>query len=115
MDVDLFSVTAPLVIRLPDGSRHLMVERFPHPEGLLFFEPFWRDNERQPAVHLVHGPIRGGGPWKVGDAVVTVLGCREFELNSAWNEWQALLLGGDTVYSDRAATLANARLHGAMV
>jgi len=43
MDVDLFTVTAPLVIRHADGTRRLMAERFPHPAGLLSFEPFWRD------------------------------------------------------------------------
>jgi len=115
MDVDLFTVTAPLVIRHADGTRRLMAERFPHPAGLLYFEPFWRDNARQPAIHLVRGEIRGGGPWKVGDAVVTVLSCREFELNTEWNDWQGLLLGADTVYGDREATRASARQHGALV
>jgi hypothetical protein len=72
---DLFSVTAPLAIRFEDGSRQIMIERLPYRGGLLFLPPFWTETAVQEALHFVAGPVRGEGPWKVGDAVVTVLGC----------------------------------------
>ena len=53
-----------------------MVGCFRHPDGIVYFRPFWdrlRDGE---GVQFVIGDIRGEGPWKVGDAVVTVLGCQ---------------------------------------
>ncbi len=115
MPVDLFTVTAPLIIRTRDGAKRLMAERFPHPDGLLFFEPFWRDNDHQPAIHVIEGELKGDGPWKVGDAVVTVLSCADSELNMEWNYWQQALMEGDSVYHDRDATLDMARQHGATV
>jgi len=110
----LFAVTAPLLIRLPSGDKRIMAERFPHPRGVLYFEPFWRDNRRQPAIHVAEGAIRGEGPWKVGDAVVTVLGCSDPHLAAEWQEWQQCLLEGG-VYSERGATLEAARMHGGLV
>lgn len=73
---DLFTLTVPLLIRFPDATGHVMVGCFRHPEGIVYVRPFW---ERIPAgegIRLVRGDIRGEGPWKVGDAVVTVLGCQ---------------------------------------
>jgi hypothetical protein len=73
---DLFTLTAPLLIRYPDGTRHVMVERFAHPRGLLYCRAFW---DRMPLAQgsvLAEGEVRGEGPWKVGAAVVTVPGCR---------------------------------------
>jgi hypothetical protein len=114
MATDIFSVTAPLVIRLPSGEKRVMAERFPHPKGLLYFEPFWRDNEFQPAVHLAEGEIKGDGPWKIGDAVITVLSCGDAELNMEWNNWQQFVLGGG-IYADPEATREVARANGANV
>ncbi|MGB5539967.1 MAG: hypothetical protein WBO37_07770 [Gammaproteobacteria bacterium] len=89
---DLFSVTAPLLIRYPDGRRHIMLERFAYgpgrsldpgharnngpasPAGLVYFRPFW-DRLGEEGICLVQGELRGDGPWKVGAAVITVLGC----------------------------------------
>jgi hypothetical protein len=112
---DLLHVTAPLVIRLPSGEKRLMAERFAHPRGLLYFEPFWRDNRQPPAIHLAEGPIKGEGPWKVGDAVVTILSCADSELNMEWNMWQQQLMEADNIYADEEATRELARRQGAHV
>jgi len=74
--VDLFRVTAPLTIRYPDGTQRVMAELFRHPRGLLFFEPFWDNQPAAQGIHLVEGDIRGEGPWKAGECVITVLGCQ---------------------------------------
>jgi hypothetical protein len=89
---DLFSVTAPLVIRFADGSKQIMIERLAHRDGLLFLPPFWTETGIGAALHFVAGPVRGEGPWKVGDALVTVLGCHgtDAELASHFAAWQTI-------------------------
>ena len=87
---DLFSVTAPLLIRFADGSLDVMVERLRHEDGLVYFRPFWDRMLPEEGVRFVPGEVRGDGPWKVGDAVVTVLGCRGShpEQASEFAAWQ---------------------------
>ncbi len=72
---DLFSVTAPLLIRLPMGDMHVLAECSPHPCGLVYFELFWNLGNPHLGVLVVEGIIKVDGPWKIGDAVVRVLGC----------------------------------------
>jgi hypothetical protein len=72
---DLFSVTAPLALRLPDGGRKVIAACFPHPKGLLYLDTFWHQSNPAEAAHLIVGEITGEGPWKVGGCVITVLGC----------------------------------------
>jgi len=108
---DLFSVTAPLLIRFSDGRREVMVERLPHPDGLLYFRPFWDELGTRQGLCVVAGEVRGEGPWKVGDAVVTVLGChgsnpQQAELFADWQAHRARL--GDD-YPDRDGLVGIAR------
>jgi hypothetical protein len=53
-----------------------MVACFRHPQGVLYFRPFWDQLPLAEGVPLACGDVRGEGPWKIGDAVVTVLGCQ---------------------------------------
>jgi len=101
---DLFSVTAPRVVRWPDGRRHLAVACFPHPRGLVYFEPFWHLDPGG-RVHRVEGELRGEGPWKVGEAVIHVLGCQgaDPDLAMAFEAWQQACLGGEAVPDEEAA------------
>ena len=89
---DLFSMKSPLMIRFPDGEKRIMAEYFKHPDGLLFFDVFWHQSDDS-AIHLVKGEYKGDGPWKVGDAVITVLGCHgsDPELAALFSEWQSYL------------------------
>ena len=92
-----------------------MVEKFAHPEGILYFEPFWHLPGGEGAIHLAQGTVRGVGPWKIGDAVVTVTGCRgsdpEMALQlAAWHEHLASCAGA---YASQELILATARRHGA--
>lgn len=98
---DLFSMKSPLIIRFTDGESRVMAEYFRHPQGLLYFDLFWTDfldvdytpYKLEPAVHLVKGEYRGEGPWKVGDAVISVLGCHGCDprLASEFASWQSFL------------------------
>ena len=115
---DLFSMTAPLLIRHKNGVRHIMVERFPLAvgEGLVYFEIHWHlHRPAMQAIHRIEGQIRGEGPWKIGDSVVTVLGCHgtDPELASAYAEWQSFLQQGARGYPERQAIMALAGEIGA--
>ncbi len=117
---DLFTVTAPLQVRYPDGTRHIMAECFPLREqpGLLYFEVFW--HHRVPALQAVHrleGEIGGEGPWKVGEAVVTLVGCHgtDPEMASLLAEWRDYLAQGAPGYPPREHMLNLARAAGARI
>jgi len=73
---ELFTLTAPLLIRYPDNTRHVMAGCFRHPDGIVYVRPFWDQLPEGEGVRRVNGDVRGEGPWKVGSAVITVLGCQ---------------------------------------
>ena len=85
----IFSVTAPLKIRLPDGSRKVVAELYRHPDGLLCFELFWHE-DRDSRIYLIEDELKGEGPWKTADHVFYVLGCRgtDADLANEYAEWQ---------------------------
>ncbi len=89
---DLFSMKSPLIIRFPDGETRIMAEYFRHPEGIVFFDVFWNLQPEQ-SIHIVKGEHKGEGPWKVGDAVISVLGCHgcDADLATQFSEWQTYL------------------------
>jgi len=115
--VDLFRVTAPLMIRYPDGTQRVMAERFRHPRGLLYFEPFWDSQPAAQGIHLVEGDILGEGPWKAGECVITVLGCQGThpQLAAGFAAWRAYLeeQGGD--FPSRQLVDDLAREYGALL
>lgn len=114
---DLFSMKAPLMIRMPNGDKHIMAEYFRHPKGLLFFDVFWNHPDAANVIHLVEGEYKGEGPWKIGDAVINVLGCRgvDADLASLFSEWQTYMqMAGDEFPSDEEIR-AIAESHGAEV
>lgn len=113
----LFSVTAPLLIRMPTGDMHVMAERFPHPRGLVYFDLFWHLRNPHLGVHFMEGIIKGNGPWKIGDAVVRVLGCHGTDgaLTRRYDEWQAYLAENPDTYPPRAEIDAIARSRGALI
>jgi hypothetical protein len=114
---DLFSVTAPLLIRLPSGAQRVMAEHFAHPDGIVFFDLFWHLGDPGQTVHLVKGPIKGDGPWKVGDAVVRVLGCQGTDgiLARQFDEWRMYLSDNADAYPERPFIEATARRYGALL
>jgi len=129
---DLFSVTAPLLIRYPDGRRDVMVEHFAHgpgqspdpgyarnngspsPAGLVYFRPYWDRLGARDGICLVEGEVRGVGPWKVGTAVITVLGCHGSDPDEAaeFADWQHYREQLGERYPDREALRVMAREAG---
>ncbi|MDD3450374.1 MAG: hypothetical protein PHF72_15270, partial [Gammaproteobacteria bacterium] len=112
---DLFTVTAPLGIRLPDGDRAVIAECFRHPRGLLWFETGWHRGDPDRTIHLAEGEVRGEGPWRIGDHIVQVLGCQgsDPELAAAHSRWRMEIEhGGD--YPPPPLVAAIARRRGAL-
>lgn len=89
--VELFTLTAPLLVRYPDGEQRLVAEKFTHPQGMVYTEPFWLESEL-PAAYLLKGEIKGDGPWKVGEVVVRLLNCGDTDQSMQWAQWQQYLL-----------------------
>ena len=114
---DLFSVTAPLMIRFPDGEKRIMVERFPLANGLLYLEPFWTQQDPETAFRRVEGPLKGEGPWKVGDAVITVLGCQGTDpaMAELYARWQTHMQQPGFAFPPRDIVESLARERGALV
>ena len=114
---DIFGVRSPLTIRLPSGEKRVMAEYFAHPRGLLYFDLYWHLDDPERTVHVVAGPITGIGPWRVGDAVVHMLGCHgtDPELASTHEDWRHYLEQNAHGYPPRPLILAIARRFGATV
>lgn len=114
---NLFNVTAPLLIRLPTGDLHVMAKHFPHLRGLMCFDLYWHLGNPHLGVHVVKGIIKGDGPWKIGDAVVRVLGCHGTDGAQArrFDEWRDYLTENPQNYPARAEIEDIARRHGAYV
>ena len=108
-------VTAPLVVRFPDGREDIAAACFPHPSGLLYLDLFWHQRTPQEAAHLVPGKLSGEGPWKVGEAVIRVLGCgnTDPQLQDTFREWQDYLETRGDEYPSRRQILDIARRLGA--
>jgi hypothetical protein len=90
---DPYGVTAPLALRCPDGTRKVIAACFPHPAGLLYLDTFWHLSTPDRAAHLVRGKLTGDGPWKIGECVLTVLGCQNSDpdLAEPFARWRAYL------------------------
>lgn len=114
---DLFSVTAPLMIRFPDGEKHIMVERFPLADGVLYLKPFWTRQHPDEAFEKAVGEIRGEGPWKVGEAVITVLGCQGTDpaMADLYARWQSHMQEPGFAFPPREIVEQLARERGALI
>lgn len=109
------TVTAPLVLRDDDGSEKLVAACFTHPQGLLYLDLYWHLATPAEAAHLLHGELRGDGPWRVGDARLRVLGCHNTDphLQHAFTAWQQYLQEHADSYPPRAQIVDIARRLGA--
>ena len=113
---DLFSVSAPLMIRGPEGDGKVMAEHFPHEEGMVYFDLYWHLGQPDETIHVLKGPIKGEGPWKIGDYVVNVLGCHgtDADLAMAHDNWCQYLAGAAEGYPPEPLRYAIARRYGAL-
>ena len=116
MKIDLFSVTAPCMIRLLSGEKRLMAEKFRHSSGLLYFDTYWHQGDPDHAFHLIEGELEGNGPWKIAGHIISVLGCQGTDplLSAGWQTWQSHIMGGASDYPVPELVQAIARKMGAV-
>lgn len=109
------AVTAPLILRHPDGREQLVAACFTHPLGLLYLDLYWHLSSPRRAAHLIRGEIRGDGPWRVGNARLRVLGCQDTDpgLQADFAAWQEYLQTHGDAYPPRPQILDIARRLGA--
>ena len=109
------TVTAPLVLRHPDGREQLVAACFTHPLGLLYLDLYWHKKTPREAAHLIRGEVRGEGPWRIGDARLRVLGCQNTDphLQNEFAAWEEHLQAPDAGYPPRQQIVDVARRLGA--
>jgi len=108
-------MTAPLVLRAPDGSEKVIAAAFTHPQGLLCLDLFWHQSTPDKAAHLVKGTISGEGPWRVGEHRLRVLGCHNTDphLADQFSTWNDYLANHGDEYPPRAQIIEIAMKLGA--
>lgn len=89
---------------------------FRTPGGLLYFDLYWHQSTPRQAAHLILGTLSGGGPWRVGDARLRVLGCHNTDphLQDAFIDWQQYLQSDPDGYPPRPQILEIAGRLGAI-
>lgn len=115
-----YQVTAPLALRWrTTGETKVVAACFPHPKGLLVMDLFWHLSTPAQAAHLLRGDLRGEGPWRIGDCIISVLGCQDTDpdLADAFARWNTYLQSDAAAaeYPPRAQVLDIARRLGASV
>ncbi len=111
----LFTVTAPLSVRLPDGEQRVVAELCPldsePSNGLVFFDPYWHLSDPETSIHVLHGTISGEGPWKCENHLFTVVGCQGSNPEQAQQaaQWQVFLQHPSQNYPSRPLIAAIAR------
>lgn len=115
----LFTVKSPLCIhsRLT-RVKTLMAEFFPHPAGLIYFEPYWHlDRENSQKIHVISGEIQGEGPWKLGEMIISIAACQGLdpEMAAQLNGWRFYLETNQAVYPSNAEIMRIACKHGAII
>lgn len=45
------------------------------PDDIVYFELFWNLRDPGETMHIVTGPSKGEGPWKIDNTVICMLAC----------------------------------------
>ena len=109
------NVTAPLVLRHPDGREQLIAACFTHPLGVLYLDLYWHLSTPQQAAHLIRGQVQGEGPWRIGDSRLRTLGCANTDphLQDDFTAWQRHLQANADSYPPRQQIVDIAQRLGA--
>lgn len=114
---DLFSMNRPLAVNYQNGSKTIMVAYYPHAEGMVYLEPYWEQRSEGKEVVVLKGTVKGEGPWKVGDVVISLIGCQntDAELAHQLADWEFHLenVGVDFYQPEKIRLLA--KRYGAIV
>lgn len=73
---DLFEMKRPLAVNYSNGEKTIMVAYYPHTNGIVFLPPFWEQKPEGDKATVIKGEVKGEGPWKIADAVISLVGCQ---------------------------------------
>ncbi|MDH5391825.1 MAG: hypothetical protein OEY11_01440 [Gammaproteobacteria bacterium] len=114
---DIFEMKRPLAINYSSGEKAIMVAYYPHKEGLVYLQPFWQQQAQSEQVTLIKGQLKGQGPWRIADAVITLVGCQgtDPELAQWLAEWECHVQAMGEQYYKAEDIRSLAREYGALV
>ena len=114
---DIFSLTAPLTVKNLNAEQKVVAEYFRHEKGLLYFDLYWHQQQPEQAMHIVEGEITGEGPWRIGDSIFNVLGCRGTNMDMAMQheQWLTYLQTAGNDYPPQGLVYAIAKKMGAII
>lgn len=104
---ELYTVTVPLRVQCRDGTRRVALVCVPHARGVVMVEPPAMPGSWRQAMRLLEGELKGEGPWKVGECVITVLGCHgtDGQLATEFAQWrQSYEMSGEPLPSREELT-----------
>jgi hypothetical protein len=114
---DLFEMKRPLSVNFTDGSKTIAVAYYPHAQGMVFLEPFWEQKADGQKALVVKGDVKGDGPWRVGNAVFSLVGCQgtDPDLAQLLAEWEFHLQSVGAEYYEPEQIRELAREYGALI
>ena len=107
----------PLAVNYSNGEKALMVAYYHHAEGLVYLPSFWEQEAEGAKATVIKGKIQGEGPWKVSDAVISLVGCQgtDPEMAQMLAEWEFHVQSMSEDYYHPESIRSLAREYGALV
>jgi len=114
---ELFDMKRPLAVKYQNGEKSIMVAYYRHGKGMVYLEPFWEQKPDDKKAIVISGEVTGEGPWKIGEAVISLVGCHntDAELAKMLSDWEFHLQTVGADYYKAEETRELARRHGAII
>lgn len=114
---DLFEMKRPLAVTYTNGEKAIMVAYYRHADGLVYLAPFWEQKEEGQKAVVIKGELKGDGPWKIGDATITLVGCQntDADLAQMLAQWEFHVQSVDSDYYQPETIRNLARKYGALI
>jgi len=107
----------PLAINYADGRKTIMVAYYRHPDGLVYLEPFWEQKAENDKAVVIKGLLKGEGPWRIGDATISLVGCQgtDPDLAQQLAQWEFHVQSVDPDHYQPEKIRALAKQYGALI
>ena len=114
---DIFEMKRPLAVNYASGEKTVIVAYYPHPQGLVYLEPFWENKAEGQQATVIEGEIKGEGPWIINDAIISLVGCQgtDPDLAQQLAQWEFHVQSVEDDYYQPEEIRQLARKYGALV
>lgn len=114
---NLFEMKRPLTVGYSNGDKEIMVAYYRHSEGLVYLPSFWEKRPEGQKAVVIKGELKGEGPWKIADVVITLVGCQNTDADFAQMlaEWEFHVQSVASDYYQPENIRALAREYGALI